>query len=145
MNSVRTPMLDNSRLSSEDCPSTPEEKAKMKDSRYLEIIGKLLYVERATRPDIAYALHVLCRFGANPGPKHVGALRHLLRYLVGTVNMKLVYSPNSSSDLFETYGDASLDGDIDTSKSTGGFAILLGSGATYVGEPIAASRRTLLD
>jgi hypothetical protein len=44
--------------------------------------------------------------------------------------MKLVYSPTSSLDLFETYGDASLDGDTDTSKSTGGFAILLGSGAT---------------
>jgi hypothetical protein len=124
MNSVRTPMLDNSKLSSEDCPSTLEEKAKIKDSRYLEIIGKLLYVGPATRPDIAYALDVLCGFGANPGPKH------LLRYLVGTANMKLVYSPTSSSDLIETYGDASLDGDSDTSKSTGGFTILLGSGAT---------------
>jgi hypothetical protein len=123
-------MLDNCKLSSDDCPSTPEEKAKMKDSRYLEIIGKLLYFERATRPDIAYALHVLCRFGANLGQKHLGALKHLLRYLVGTVNLKLVYSPDSSPDLFETYGDASLDGDVDTSKSTGGFAIQLGSGAT---------------
>jgi transposase InsO family protein len=81
MNSVRVPMLPDSRLSSEDSPQTPDERAKMSKSRYLEIIGKLLYIERTTRPDIAYALHVLCRFGANPGPKHLGTLRHLLRYI----------------------------------------------------------------
>jgi Reverse transcriptase (RNA-dependent DNA polymerase) len=130
MNSVRVPMIPDCHLSSDDAPKTPDEAAKMKKSRYLEIIGKLLYVERATHPDIAYALHVLCRFGGNPGPKHLGALRHLLRYLLGTINLRIKYSPTENTDLFHTYGDASLDGDSDTSRSTGGFAIILGNGAT---------------
>lgn len=133
MNPVVVPMLPGAKLSAKDSPTSPDKIAAMKELNYKEIIGKLLYVERATRPDIAYALHVLCRFGQNPGKKHFGALKHLLRYLLGTIDPKLVYSPSSSLLHFQTYADASLDGDIDTSRSTGGFSILLGEGANLWG------------
>ncbi|CAG8631360.1 2345_t:CDS:1, partial [Acaulospora colombiana] len=132
VNAVLTPM-NQSRLSSKDVPRTPEELKKVKDSRYLETIGKLLYLQRATRPDIAFAVNRLCRFGANPGLPHVAALKHLLRYLAGTVNYKLVYDPIPSTDAFVTYADADLGGNVDNSRSTGGFAIMIGSGAVNWG------------
>jgi transposase InsO family protein len=132
-NSVVTPMMENAKLSKNGCAKTPEELQKAKDSRYGEIIGKLIYLMRCSRPDIAYAVGVLCRFMVNPGPSHIAALKHLLRYLVGTINLRLVYSPTDSNSLFDTYSDASLGGDEDQQRSTGGFAIMMGTGAVVWG------------
>jgi hypothetical protein len=132
-NSVVTPMMENAKLSKKGCAKTPEELQKAKDSRYGEIIGKLIYLMRCSRPDIAYAVGVLCRFMVNPGPSHIAALKHLLRYLVGTVNLRLVYSPTDSNSAFDTYSDASLGGDEDEQRSTGGFAIMMGTGAVVWG------------
>ena len=132
-NSVVTPMMENAKLSKKGCAKTPEELQKAKDSRYGEIIGKLIYLMRCSRPDIAYAVGVLCRFMINPGPSHIAALKHLLRYLVGTINLRLVYSPTDSNSMFDTYSDASLGGDEDEQRSTGGFAIMMGTGAVVWG------------
>jgi transposase InsO family protein len=132
-NSVVTPMMENAKLSKKGCAKTPEELQKAKDSRYGEIIGKLIYLMRCSRPDIAYAVGVLCRFMVNPGPSHIAALKHLLRYLVGTIDLRLVYSPTDSNSLFDTYSDASLGGDEDEQRSTGGFAIMMGTGAVVWG------------
>jgi hypothetical protein len=56
------PMDEGQKLSVQMSPSTPEEKAKMARVPYRELIGKLLYLAVATRPDIAYVVGVLCRF-----------------------------------------------------------------------------------
>lgn len=62
----------------QDCNPAPTpmcEKAKR------EALGKLLYLSIATRPDISYAVGVLCRFSENPGQEHWAALKRVLRYL----------------------------------------------------------------
>lgn len=138
-NSVLTPTMENAKLSRKGCAKTPDEIEKAKSSRYGDIVGKLLYLARCTRPDIAYAVGVLCRFTINPGPSHIAALKHLLRYLVGTVNLRLVYAPDGSTDLFSTYSDASLGGDEDEQKSTGGFAIMMGTGAVVWGNRLQST------
>jgi hypothetical protein len=45
-----------------------------------------MYLAIVTRPDIAYAVGVLCRFMARPGPENWKAVKHLFRYLRGTCN-----------------------------------------------------------
>jgi len=132
-NPAHTPMEENQRLSTKMSPDTPEQRSGMKAYPYRELIGKLLYLAIATRPDIAYTIGVLCRFVKNPGMAHWLAAKRVLRYLKGTVNTKLVYSQPSSSDLFTTYSDADLSGNPDNSRSTGGFAICVGGGATQWG------------
>jgi hypothetical protein len=47
--------------------------------------------------------------------------------------MKLVYSCLSMPDLFTAYSDANLSGNLDNSRSTGGFAICIRGGATQWG------------
>ncbi|KAF7773598.1 hypothetical protein Agabi119p4_5765 [Agaricus bisporus var. burnettii] len=42
-----------------------------------------------TRPDIAYAVSYLGRFNSNPAPAHWLAVKHLFRYLIGTMHYKL--------------------------------------------------------
>ena len=58
---------------------------------YINAVGALMYLAISTRPDIAYAVGVLCRFSANPGPAHWKAVKHLFRYLKGTVDYQLTY------------------------------------------------------
>lgn len=38
----------------------------MSEKARREALGKLLYLSIATRPDISYAVGVLCRFSENP-------------------------------------------------------------------------------
>ena len=51
---------------------------------YQELIGCLLFITTRTRPDIAAAVSILCRFSCAPTETHWICLKRLLRYLRGT-------------------------------------------------------------
>ena len=102
----------------------------MKSIPYLAAVGALMYLATTTRPDISYAVGVLARFNANPGPTHWSAVKHVLRYLKGTADYGLELGPDpSTSEAFITYSDADHGGDKDSGRSTGGYILKLGSGA----------------
>jgi Reverse transcriptase (RNA-dependent DNA polymerase) len=129
-NPASTPMADKAKLSKSMSPVSVEDKKEMAKIPYREALGKLLYLSIATRPDISYAVGVLCRFNDNPGREHWTALKRILRYLKGTTKYKLTYRPSSTSDdPFVTYSDADLGGNVDNSRSTAGFVIAVGGGA----------------
>ena len=132
-NPVHTPMIENQKLSTSMSPDTPERQAEMKAYPYRELIRKLLYLAIATRPDIAYTIGVLCQFVENPGMEHWRTAKRVLQYLKGTINMKLVYSLQSSPDLFTTFSNADLSRNPDNSCSTGSFAICISRGVTQWG------------
>ena len=97
---------------------------------YAELVGALMYLAVATRPDIAHAVGKLARFSSNPGPAHWTALKHLCRYLQGTKNAKLCYAPDpEQKELFTTYADADFGGDPDSRRSTSGMVVKMGTGA----------------
>ena len=48
--------------------------------RYSQIVGSLMYLASATRPDISFALSKLSRIVSNPGDIHWGALERVLLY-----------------------------------------------------------------
>lgn len=104
---------------------------------YASIIGKLNYLERATRPDIAYATHQCARFSKNPKIQHGKAVRYLARYLQGTRDKGLILKPDDSGDL-TMHVDADFVGnwdpknteDRDTARSRHGYVI------SYSGCPI---------
>jgi hypothetical protein len=128
-----TPMDKNQKLSAQMSPDTPEGQLEMKAIPYHELIGKLLYLIIATRPDIAYMVGMLCCFIENPSPPHWYAAKWVLQYLRGTTDMKLIYSHSSTPNLFTTYSDTDLSGNLDNSCLTGGFAICIGRGAVQWG------------
>ena len=128
-NPAATPMEENTRLSMHMCPDTDERRAQMAKVPYCELLSKLIHLAVATRPDISYAIGVLCRFAENPGPEHWGAAKRILRYLKGSIGLKLVYLHTMSEDRFATYSDVDLSGNPDNLRSTGGFAICI-TGAT---------------
>ena len=54
--------------------------------RYSQIIGSLMYLASATRPDISFDVSKLSRFVSNSGDDHWRALKRVLRYLKGIVS-----------------------------------------------------------
>jgi hypothetical protein len=110
-------------------PQNDEEVDYMKSVPYLSAVGSLMYLAITSRPDISYSVGVLARFNSNPGPLHWKAVKHLFRYLKGSMDQKLVYGPSDSSEPFMTYSDADHGGNIDNERSTGGYILKIGSGA----------------
>ncbi|KAI2497837.1 hypothetical protein MHU86_16671 [Fragilaria crotonensis] len=83
---------------------------------YRSVIGKLNYLEKATRSDIAYAVHQCARFVSEPKREHGDAVRWLGRYLLGTRDKGTIMKPMSEKDL-EVYVDASFCGDWDPKEA----------------------------
>lgn len=133
-NPVGTSLNPNVKLTKDQCPQTLAEQEEMLNFPYINAVGAIAYLAVATRPDLAYAVGVLARFSSNPGIEHKGALKHLLRYIKGTLDYGLVYTKPTSpilspSDLFETFSDADHGGNPDNGKSTGGYVVKMAGAA----------------
>lgn len=105
---------------------------------YRSVIGKLNYLERATRCDISYIVHQCARFSADPKVEHAKAVRWLGRYLLGTRDKGIILKPDDEKDL-EVHCDADFAGnwdpkeaatDRDTARSRHGYII------SYAGCPV---------
>ena len=57
--------------------------------RYQSMVGSLLYAAMATRPDIAQSVGAVSKFNSNPSEAHLTAVKRILRYLKGTVDLAL--------------------------------------------------------
>ena len=75
------------------------------ETSYLSAIGALMYLANNTRPDICFAVSLLARFSSSPTKRHWNGVKHILRYLRGTMDMGLFYSNESKSELIG-YADA---------------------------------------
>ncbi|KAL0307775.1 UNVERIFIED_CONTAM: Retrovirus-related Pol polyprotein from transposon TNT 1-94 [Sesamum angustifolium] len=54
---------------------------------YLSAIGALMYLANHTRPDITFAVNLLARYSSAPTRRHWNGIKHILRYLRGTMDM----------------------------------------------------------
>lgn len=95
---------------------------------YQEIIGSLLYLSGATRPDNAFAVNDLSRFNNNHSEPHWKALKRILRYLQGTIDLKIRYE-RSANNKITAYSDADWGADIDMRRSCTGYVINMTGGA----------------
>ena len=71
---------------------------------YRQLVGSLIYLT-ITRPDIAYAVHLVNQFMSAPRSTHYAAVLRILRYIKGTLFHGLHFSGDSSLDL-RAYSDA---------------------------------------
>ncbi|WVZ53348.1 LOW QUALITY PROTEIN: hypothetical protein U9M48_004308 [Paspalum notatum var. saurae] len=70
----------------------------------------------------------LSRFMEEPRTDHMAAVKHLLRYMEGTINYGLWYSGGGGGEIsLLGYSDSDLAGDIDDRKSTTGMIFYLGA------------------
>ena len=77
---------------------------------YRGICGMPLYLSTNTRPDIAYAVSQVCRFGNNPKQSHATAVKTILRYLKKTQNKGIIVKPHQKKFNLDLYVDADFCG-----------------------------------
>jgi hypothetical protein len=124
-NPTRTPLPAgaDAHLALYDGQATPKE-----IKYYQQIIGSLMYVQIATRPDIAFAVARLAQYASNPSPQHLRLAKYILAYLKGTQDLKLRYD-GARGDGLHGYSDSSLGDYPEDSHSTSGYVYLLANGA----------------
>jgi len=97
---------------------------------YRRMTGKIMHLAVYTRPDLAFASSKQSQFNSNPSEIHMKAIKHVLRYINGTLDHGILYSsPDSTLSLPVGFCDASFDTDPDDSKSTSGWLYMLSNGA----------------
>ncbi len=96
---------------------------------YQRLIRKLMYLSCGTRPDIAFIVGQLSKHNADPRIGYIKAAKKVVRYLKGTMHLRLVYR-SQLKDERETkapiapspfkligYGNSSYAGDPEDRKS----------------------------
>jgi hypothetical protein len=98
-----------------------------KNKRYSQIIGSLMYLANATRPDISFSVRKLSRFMSNLGTDHWYALERVMCHLHGTMSYEIHYSNQHA--VLEGYSDSNWISDVDELYATSGYFFTIGGGA----------------
>lgn len=85
-----------------------------------ELVGSLMYLMLATRPDLSYSVNTCSRHQSKPTKQLWTKLKRILRYLKSTINLELFY-PKNEKVMLVGYADADWAGDLHDRKSTTGY------------------------
>ena len=119
-NSCQTPMEPRLKLSKHS------EDSLVDATFYRSIISNMRYLVN-TRPDIAYAVGIVSRFMEKPTSQHLPAVKQILRYIRGTLDLGCYYtSTEQGAAKLVRYSDSDLTGDVNDWKSITGVAYFLG-------------------
>jgi hypothetical protein len=94
---------------------------------YKQMVGSLMYLT-ATRPDLMYSVCLISRYMEKPTEMHLQAVKKILRYLKGTMELGIRYRRGGEGSLVG-FADSDYAGDVDDRKSTSGYVFMLGTGA----------------
>ncbi|KAJ9557664.1 hypothetical protein OSB04_012278 [Centaurea solstitialis] len=111
-NSTKTPMEPKFSLS-KDADGVP-----VNASDYRCLVGCLRYLIH-TRPDLAYSVGVVSRYMNTPKESHLKAVKQILRYVKGTLQLGLIYERGGDGKLIG-FSDSSHNMDRDDGKGTTG-------------------------
>lgn len=111
---VKVPMLPETML-------YPTKNKKSLDHPYREIVGSLMYIMLATRPDLCFPISYLSRFQDKWDETHWNILKYLLRYLKGSKDVSLIYNRKQTVKELLGFVDADHARDRVDRKSTTGF------------------------
>jgi hypothetical protein len=136
---MATPMEERIKLSKDSTA------AKVDATLYRSIVGGLRWLIH-TRPDISFAVGYVSRFLEDPREDHWTAVKRVLRYVQGTLDMGIVFpkhggqgglqlaafsdAPRKNQDgeqELTAFSDADMAGDVDGRRSTSGVLVFLGA------------------
>ena len=95
-------------------------------TEFRQIVGTLQYLT-LTRPDIAFAVQHVAQFMSAPRIPHMTAVKRILRYLKGSLDIGLLFRPCHGLPSIEIYSVADWAGCPDSRRSTSGYCEFLGS------------------
>lgn len=85
-----------------------------------ELVGCLMYVMLGTHPDLSIAVNYCSRFQDKPNDRLWKALKRILRYIKGTIDLELFYTKHEKTKLVG-YADSDYAGDERDRISTTGY------------------------
>ncbi|KAH9793687.1 hypothetical protein KPL71_004622 [Citrus sinensis] len=132
---VCTHLAPHFKLSSSSCPRSQEQRDYMVRVPYASVVGSLMYAMVCTRSDISQAMSMVSRYMHNPGKNQWLAVKWILRYLYGTIDIGLLFKKDCGQQCVG-YCDSDFAGDLNKRRSTTGYVFTLGGG------PV--SRRSIL-
>ncbi|GJW83223.1 ribonuclease H-like domain-containing protein [Tanacetum coccineum] len=116
-NPSRTPIDTDSKLGPNGVPVQDP-------TLYRSLTGGLQYLT-FTRPDLSYAAQQVCLYKHDPREPHFAALKRILRYVQGTLELGLQLYASATTSLVG-YTDADWAGCPSTRMSTSGYCVFLG-------------------
>ena len=122
--SERISLGEHFKLFADHFPQTKEEQAYISHVPYSSAIGNIMYAMICTRPDITQSVSVVSRYMANPGKGHWQAVKWILRYLRGTVDVRLEFGRNKGE--LVGFVDSKFAGDRDKRRSLIGYLCSIG-------------------
>ncbi|XP_063800294.1 uncharacterized protein LOC134968723 [Pseudophryne corroboree] len=125
---VSTPIDKGVKMVKATSPNSQEEIEEMKEIRYQNAIGSLMYASIGTRPDITHAVSRASLLAINPGGQHWIAVKRISRYLKGTSSLKLGFTKSKDSSL-KVFCDADGGSDEDDRRSYTGYLFVLAGAA----------------
>jgi hypothetical protein len=128
---VPVPMQHTVKLTSDDCPTTDDEKLKMAAYPFRSAISCLQWLLLLGRLDISFAVVSCSRFSSNPGMSHWLAVVMIFRYLIGAKDIRITYTrlPNCRKPIMVAYTDADWGtADVDKRRTVTGFIIMMCGG-----------------
>jgi hypothetical protein len=106
------------------------------NTAYRRLIGSLMYIAVATRPDIMHAISILSRYLTMPSKDHWRAGLRVLAYLSNTADLGIHYRKDNlrsmndiDSSALVGYADADFGNDIDSSRSMTGYVFTINGSA----------------
>jgi hypothetical protein len=118
--SMATPMISNLKKLQDHVTGSDLEDPPL----YRQIIGSLMYLVH-TRPDICYAVNALNQFMCEPKHIHMVVVKHILRYVRGTIAYGLRYTSNGGV-MLHGFTDSVWMGSTVDRKSTSGYWFRIG-------------------
>jgi len=137
-----TPLSPGTELRTEDGPLLSQHDATL----YQSIVGSIMYLMLATRPDFSYAVGAVSLFSSTPSSDHLAALHDILRHIPGSADLQLylmrcsafeaipkatpLTKPHYPNILWDSeitgYCDSDWVGCLDLCHSTGAYIFLSG-------------------
>lgn len=108
-----------------DCLKRDESESYDIENKCRQMIGCIMYSMLCTRTDLCSSISLLSRFQNCARENLLVALKRVLRYIKGTLNLFLVYKKNNIDTVVTGYADADWGSDTTDRKSTSGFCLFV--------------------
>lgn len=122
---VSTPIGSQFKLQATPKEKLSEEATAMEEVPYSSAVGSLMYAMVGSRPDLAYAVGLVCRYMSAPGREHWLAVKWIMRYLRGALKLNLTFKKSSDFKI-RGYCDSDYGTDRDRSRSITGYVYTVG-------------------
>ena len=87
-----------------------------------------MYAMVGSRPDLAYAVGMVCRYMSKPGRDHWLAVKWIMRYVKGALGLNLTFAKGEDFKV-RGYCDSDYASDMDRSRSITGYVFTVGGNA----------------